>query len=182
MLIVYAPKQSPVPWNFVLYKSWCVVQYFSNSSESHCSVSTCSVLWNVPLLKLKKVTSSFHCILSWQRENQQLSMLMADSTPSRQRFLVPWKGCVLCNSPNRSCLGGLSSFIRPRWPSQRSRLSIIKSATDHCRPNASDKFLVVIRCLYCWYLVTPKIAQTRRLWKVVNLLKSGAFIGFYTKK
>ena len=97
-----------------------------------------------------RITSWFHCILSWQRENQQLSMLMAlrsDSTPSRQRFLAPWKGCVLCNSPNRSCLGGLSSLIRPRWPCQRSRLSIIKSATDHCRPNASDKFLVVIRSL-----------------------------------
>jgi len=29
MFIVHALEQSPVYWNFVLYKSWCVVQYFS---------------------------------------------------------------------------------------------------------------------------------------------------------
>ena len=29
MFIVHSLEQSPVYWNFVLYKSWCVVQYFS---------------------------------------------------------------------------------------------------------------------------------------------------------
>ena len=29
MVIVQTLEQSPVCWSFVLYKSWCVVQYFS---------------------------------------------------------------------------------------------------------------------------------------------------------
>ena len=71
-----------------------------------------------------KLYSLVHCNLSWQREYRLPSMLMAlrsDNTPSRQCFLVPWKGRVFCNSPNRSCLGSLSSLIWPRWPSQWRR-------------------------------------------------------------
>ena len=123
--------------------------------------------------------SLVHCNLSWQREYQLPSVLMAlrsDSTPSRHHFLVPWKGRVFCNSPNRSCLGSLSSLIQPRWPSQRRRLSIIKLETNHCIPNASDKFLVVILSLHCWYRDTPRILRTQQLWKVVRRRKSGAFI------
>ena len=93
----------------------------------------------------------------------------SDATLSRHRFLRtvgPWNGCGF-----RSCLIGSRSSLM--WPKMTKLHSIIKSETNHEKPNSADNCLKVICFYYCWKRDTPNIT-IYQLWKAANLT-SGAF-------
>ena len=100
---------------------------------------------------------------------------MSDFITSLHLLSVPWHGLVSLNSPNKTLLGSLASPILPTWPNHLRHGSIMMSSIDFCKLKSFTSCLVVSLSFRCWYLVTPKIDLTHRLWKEFNFLASLAF-------
>ena len=97
---------------------------------------------------------------SSQKAQGGLMERRSSTMTSRHRLRGPWRGRVAGSSLNKARFGIRLSFIRPTWPSQRSRYSRMMSATSQSMPRVLAMVMEVTRLSHWSCLEMPTMMRT----------------------
>ena len=97
---------------------------------------------------------------SSQKAGGGLMERRSSTMTSHHRLHGSWRGRVAGSSPNETRFGMRSLFIRPTWPSQRSRYSQMMSPMSQSMPMVRAMVMEVTRLSHWSRLDTPTIMRT----------------------